>query len=73
MRSASIVTIIELGFLGAAGIASPASPKAEDDFQLVKVAEGVYAGIAKPGGLALGNAGFIAGDGGVLMRICTRN
>ncbi len=41
--------------------------KAEDDFQLVKVAEGVYAGIAKPGGLASGNAGFVIGDGGVLV------
>jgi glyoxylase-like metal-dependent hydrolase (beta-lactamase superfamily II) len=27
----------------------------------------VYAGIAKPGGLASGNAGFIIGDGGVLI------
>jgi glyoxylase-like metal-dependent hydrolase (beta-lactamase superfamily II) len=41
--------------------------KAEDDFQLVKVAEGVYAAIAKPGGLASGNAGFVVGDGGVLV------
>ncbi|MCU1267358.1 MAG: metallo-hydrolase superfamily containing SoxZ/Y [Acidobacteria bacterium] len=41
--------------------------KAEDDFQLVKVAEGVYAAIAKPGGLASGNAGFVAGDHGVLI------
>ena len=67
MRRVFIVTIIAFIFLGAAGIASPASPKAEDDFQLVKVAEGVYAGIAKPGGLASGNAGFIVGDGGVLI------
>ena len=43
------------------------APKAEDDFQLVKVADGVYAAIAKPGGLASGNAGFVVGDGGVLM------
>lgn len=41
--------------------------KAEDDFQLVKVANGVYAAIAKPGGLASGNAGFVVGDGGVLI------
>jgi len=67
VRRASIVTIIALVFLGAAGFASPAAPKAEDDFQIVKVAEGVYAGIAKPGGLASGNAGFIIGDGGVLI------
>jgi len=41
--------------------------KAEDDFQLIKVAEGVYAAIAKPGGLASGNAGFVIGDDGVLV------
>src|SRR5437660_3130737 len=41
--------------------------KAEDDFDLVKVADGVYAAIAKPGGLASGNAGFIIGDEGVLV------
>lgn len=42
-------------------------PKAEDDFQLVKVADGVYAAIAKSGGLASGNAGFVIGDDGVLV------
>src|SRR2546428_3171406 len=41
--------------------------KAEEDFQLVKVAEGVYAAIAKSGGLASGNAGFVIGDDGVLV------
>jgi glyoxylase-like metal-dependent hydrolase (beta-lactamase superfamily II) len=45
---------------------SPA-PTADDDFQLVQVADGVFAAIAKPGGLASGNAGFIIGDGGVLV------
>src|ERR1043166_9145426 len=44
-----------------------AGPKAEDDFTLVQVADGVYAAIAKPGGLASGNAGFIIGDDGVLV------
>jgi cyclase len=44
-----------------------ASPKAEDDFQLVQVADGVYAAIAKPGGLASGNAGFVIGDNGVVI------
>ena len=43
------------------------SSKAADDFTLVKVADGVYAGIAKVGGLATGNAGFIVGDDGVLV------
>lgn len=43
------------------------SPKAEDDFQLIQVADGVYAAIAKPGGLASGNAGFVIGDDGVVI------
>src|SRR5437762_8841454 len=56
-----------LGMLGAVGMARPTTPKAEDDFQLVQVADGIYAAIAKPGGLASGNAGFIVGDGGVMI------
>lgn len=44
-----------------------AAAKAEDDFQLVKVAEGVYGATAKPGGLASGNAGFVIGDESVLI------
>lgn len=44
-----------------------ATPKAEDDFQLVQVADGIYAAIAKAGGLASGNAGFIISDDGVLI------
>ncbi|HXI23775.1 MAG TPA: MBL fold metallo-hydrolase [Pyrinomonadaceae bacterium] len=44
-----------------------AAPKAEDDFTLVQVADGIYAAIAKPGGLASGNAGFIIGDDGVVI------
>jgi cyclase len=46
---------------------SIAAPKAEDNFQLIKVGEGVYAAIAKSGGLASGNAGFVIGDDGVLI------
>jgi cyclase len=46
---------------------SAAAPKADDDFELIKVADGVYAAIAKPGGLASGNAGFLIGDEGVLI------
>src|SRR6184192_3030238 len=41
--------------------------KAEDDFTIVQVADGVYSAIAKPGGLASGNAGFIIGDDGVVI------
>src|SRR5437588_11683792 len=44
-----------------------AAPKTDDDFQLVKVADGVYAAIAKSGGLASGNAGFVIGSDGVLV------
>jgi glyoxylase-like metal-dependent hydrolase (beta-lactamase superfamily II) len=41
--------------------------KPEDNFTLVRVADGVYAAIAKPGGLASGNAGFIVGETSVLV------
>jgi cyclase len=72
MRKGAIATVIGWAVVGswllaAIGMARPATPKAEDDFQLVKVADGVYAAIAKPGGLASGNAGFIVGDAGVLV------
>lgn len=50
-----------------ASISRAAPLKAEDDFQIVKVADGVYAAIAKPGGLASGNAGFVIGKDGVLV------
>src|SRR5437762_1209819 len=60
----AILLIIGLIIFSATTIAAP---KAEDDFDLVKVADGVYAAIAKPGGLASGNAGFIIGDEGVLV------
>src|SRR5258708_17952110 len=49
------------------GASTPAQSKHEDDFQLVKVADGVYGAIARPGGLASGNAGFVIGDEGVLI------
>jgi cyclase len=42
-------------------------PTAADDFQLVKVSEGIFAAVARPGGLASGNAGFVIGDDGVLI------
>ena len=67
MRRATVLLLVGFVLISAVGTARTATPKAEDDFQLVKVADGVYAGIAKPGGLASGNAGFIVGDGGVLI------
>jgi glyoxylase-like metal-dependent hydrolase (beta-lactamase superfamily II) len=44
-----------------------AQSKPNDDFQLMKVADGVYAAIAKSGGLASGNAGFVIGHDSVLI------
>jgi len=66
MKKTSFISIAGL-LLAVMNGAATLAPKAEDDFKLVKVAEGVYAAIAKPGGLASGNAGFIVGDGGVLV------
>jgi glyoxylase-like metal-dependent hydrolase (beta-lactamase superfamily II) len=62
-----VVLLIALAVPG--GVASRNQPffKAEDDFTLVKVADGVYGAIAKSGGVASGNAGFVVGDGGVLI------
>ena len=37
------------------------------DFDVVKVADGVYATVAKAGGIASGNAGFVIGDDGVIV------
>ena len=72
MKRASIVLIalaltLSFGLVPPAALTTPALAKAEDDFQLVKVAEGIYAALAKPGGLASGNAGFVVGDKGVLV------
>ena len=41
--------------------------KADDDFTITKVADGVYAAVAKAGGIASGNSGFVVGDDGVLI------
>ncbi|HSE26072.1 MAG TPA: MBL fold metallo-hydrolase [Pyrinomonadaceae bacterium] len=41
--------------------------KSQDDFKLTPVANGIFAGIALPAGLASGNAGFVVGDDGVLV------
>ena len=37
------------------------------DFDLVKVSDGIFAAVAKPGSAAAGNAGFIAGADGVVV------
>jgi len=73
MKIRLTVIVFAIGLLLAVHPARPtgsrsiAAAKAEDDFQIVKVGEGVYAAIAKPGGLASGNAGFVIGDEGVLI------
>ena len=57
MRSRLISMLFAIVVFVAIGSARPypgktlTAPKAEDDFQLIKVADGVYAAIAKPGGL----------------------
>ncbi len=72
MRKRSLLILIAIVMMVATGSTRPslvttaAAPKAEDDFQLVKVADGVYAAIAKPGSFS-GNAGFVIGDEGVLV------
>src|SRR5437016_4019613 len=63
----TIVLALATAVFFPATINSVAAPKAEDDFDLIKVADGVYAAIARPGGLASGNAGFIIGDEGLLV------
>jgi glyoxylase-like metal-dependent hydrolase (beta-lactamase superfamily II) len=63
----AIATIIAVALAPSYQVKTAAALKAEDDFLLVRVADGVYAAIAKPGGLASGNAGFVIGDGGVLV------
>jgi len=67
VKRCSFAIICGVLFVGSTGLSHPPASRAEDDFQLVSVAEGIYAAIAKPGGLASGNAGFIAGDSGVLV------
>ena len=67
MKPIAILIVTATMLFGSLGVAHADDPKANDDFQLVKVADGVYAAPAKPGGLASGNAGFIVGDEGVVV------
>jgi glyoxylase-like metal-dependent hydrolase (beta-lactamase superfamily II) len=62
-----IISVLVLSFPPLADLKQPSSLKAEDNFTLVKIADGVYGAIVKSGGLASGNAGFVVGDEGVLM------
>ena len=70
------ITTCLLGFVLLLGLAFPRLAevstrgsvlKADDDFAITKVADGVYAAVAKAGGMASGNAGFVVGDEGVLI------
>src|SRR5437879_8896983 len=61
------IALLASGITGLNRGATTVPLKADEDFQLVKVADGVYAAIAKSGGLASGNAGFVIGDDGVLV------
>src|SRR5947199_2335537 len=71
MKRSLTLALVVIALVIATGSFAPekvrGEPKAADDFELVKVADGVYAAIAKPGGLASGNAGFVIGDEGVLI------
>jgi len=73
MKIRSILMLIVTALSVTIGLAQPTppqtvfAPKTEDDFELIKVADGVYAAVAKPGGLASGNACFVIGDEGVLI------
>src|SRR5438094_6348302 len=63
----TVLVLFAIALIRPCELKTAAAPKAEDDFQLIKVADGVYAAIAKSGGLASGNAGFVIGDDGVLV------
>src|SRR6266705_3518519 len=63
----TVLVLFAIALFRPCELKTAAAPKAEDDFQLIKVADGVYAAIAKSGGLASGNAGFVIGDDGVLV------
>jgi glyoxylase-like metal-dependent hydrolase (beta-lactamase superfamily II) len=70
MKNAFALTAFALVLGSLVGLANPRpvdAPKADDDFQLVKLAEGVFAATAKSGGVASSNSGFVIGDGGVLI------
>ena len=67
MKTLFLILLLLAFLSGVTNAGSTVPTKAEDDFTLVKVADGVYAAVAKSGGLASGNAGFIAGDDGVIV------
>src|SRR5260221_166305 len=73
MKIRSILILIASVLSVAIGLAKPIPPETvlapgtEDDFELIKVADGVYAAVGKAGGLASGNACFVIGDEGVLI------
>lgn len=67
MRRTILIATFVVSCLTSLTTATKPSLTAQDDFTLVKVAEGIFAATAKTGGLASGNAGFVVGDGGVLV------
>jgi glyoxylase-like metal-dependent hydrolase (beta-lactamase superfamily II) len=63
-----LATVILFSLIASRSITNTtAALKPEDNFTIVKVGDGIYAAIAKTGGLASGNAGFVVGDNGVLV------
>lgn len=71
MRSIRLIvfaTVILFSLIASRSITNTTdAAKPEDNFTLIKVADGIYAAVAKTGGLASGNAGFVVGDNGVLV------
>ena len=67
MRRTILIATFVVSCLTSLTTATNPSLTAQDDFTLVKVADGIFAATAKTGGLASGNAGFVVGDGGVLV------
>src|SRR5437667_3545686 len=63
----TVLVLFAIALIRPCELKTAAAPRAEEDFQLIKVADGVYAATAKSGGLASGNAGFVIGDDGVLV------
>ena len=68
MKRVTVLIAICFGLALGPNVSPGQTPnRPQEDFTLVKVAEGVFAATAKSGGVGSGNAGFIVGDGGVLV------
>ncbi len=64
LRNLVVLAAVLAAVVGSAGAQAAEAP---DDFDLVQVADGVWAAVARSGGLAGGNAGFVVGSDGVAV------